>query len=94
MTPTERLMERQLQRSANKFAEALQYQSSIARINSAAVTSCLDAFDHNDAHERQFAPDAVAMGIASLRLLMTPLTCHSIDLELISAGSGDLLEVE
>ena len=94
MTPTERLMERQLQRSADKFAAALQYLHNIARINEAAVTSCLDAFNHSDAHERQFAPDAVAMGIASLRLLMTPLTCHAIDLEMIGAGSGDLLEVE
>ena len=87
-------MERQLQRSANQFAAALRYQESIARINAAAVSACLDSFDHQDPQERCYAPEAIAMGIASLRMLLTPLICHSIDLEMIGAGSGDLLEVE
>jgi hypothetical protein len=94
MTPDQQLMERQLQQSANQFAAALRYQESIARINAAAVTSCLDAFDHEHPQERCYAPAAIAMGIAGLRMLMVPLTCHSIDLEMIGAGSGDLLEVE
>jgi hypothetical protein len=82
-----------MQASADQFAAALRYQESIANINRAAVEAAIDCFDHSDiGGEARFAPEAVAMGIASLRMLLIPFVIYATDLECLNATGASVAE--
>lgn len=81
-----------MQASADQFAAALRYQATIADLNKAAVHACLDSFCHSDPAEAHYAPQSIAMGIASLRMLMIPLAIHAVDLECINATGVSVAE--
>lgn len=83
-----------MQRSADQFAAALRHQATIARLNCAAVTASIDAFDHADVSEARWAPEAVAMGIASLHQLLIPMAIHAVDLEMLQGPNADLLHAQ
>jgi hypothetical protein len=86
------LESRLMQASADQFAAALRYQATIADISRSGVSACLDTFCHSDPAEAHYAPQSIAMGIASLRLLLIPLTMHAVDLECLNATGVSLAE--
>lgn len=73
---------------ASAFAAQLAALVPVARVNCAAIEAVLDpasGFDHNDPEDRHFAPEAVALGMRQLALLLAPLTCYAVGLELQAA---------
>ncbi len=75
-----------------QLGRAFKHQATVARLNCAAVEAAIDAFDHSSPTEEHFAPESVAMGVASLRLLLIPLSLYAVDLECLNATGKSLAE--
>ena len=86
-------MEHQLQQSADKFGAALSQLVRIADLNRAAAEACFE-LDQSDPELAFLTAEAVARGVSQLFLLQAPVLLYASALEMVAAGSGDLLEVE
>jgi hypothetical protein len=55
------------------IAAAFASQTSRAKINNDSAVACLEAFDHNDPSENEYACSAVAMALAAPAYLLVEL---------------------
>jgi hypothetical protein len=79
-------LESRLMRIAERqYEQACKQLVPIARINSAAVASALEAFDHSDPEEAVFAAQAIGYAFAQLVHLHRANLCLAMDYEMLSA---------
>ena len=90
MSSSQSLMAAALEHAEHKFSSALEQLNTIAKLNFTAIEACLDSFDHNDALEAGYAPEAIARGIASWALLGRELILLTLSLEDANAAAERL----